>query len=124
MRPLVSRLLLVTGLLGALAACGSSPSTPAASPAADGRRIDVQISGDGYTPDTIQAGPGEALTLVFERMDENNCGGEVVFPATGERHTVPVGTKVEVAVTTPPSGKLAFTCGMGMYEGAVVVHGS
>lgn len=105
-----------------LAACGSTPAEAPAT-AASGRTVDVLISGAGYTPTQIDAQPGESLTLVFDRPDGANCGETVVFPATGERHEVPVGKKVAVAVTAPPSGELTFTCGMDMYRGALVVKG-
>lgn len=97
---------------------------PPAAAAVTGRRVDVTVDGSGYTPASVEAAPGEALHLVFRRVDENNCGGTLVFPASGERHELPVGEEVAVEVTAPADGRLAFTCGMGMYQGAVVVTGS
>ncbi len=99
----------------------ASSGSPAAAPSEAGRRVAVLIESAGYTPATVDAAPGEALTLVFERHDDRNCGEVVAFPATGKRVEVPVGTPVAVDVVAPASGQLAFTCGMGMYEGAVVV---
>lgn len=122
-----ARLAAVLGLstlLGLATACGGSGSDgegPAAEAPA-GREIAVMIDGTGYTPDQVTARAGEALTLVFERLDANNCGGEVVFPDTGKKVEIPVGKKVAVNVTAPDDGQLAFTCGMAMYEGAVVVQ--
>lgn len=109
----------------ALAACGGSPAAPetaAVDPAA--RRVDVLVSGAGYTPDRIEATAGEALTLVFLRADAMNCGEELVFRDTDRKVVLPVGEKVEVAVTAPASGELAFTCGMGMYDGRIVLSAS
>jgi len=104
-----------------LAACGMGDPPP--TPAAEGRQVPVLISGSGYTPATIEAAPNESLTLVFERLDANNCGGEIVFPDTGRTVSIPVGAPVPVPVTAPAHGRLAFTCGMAMYEGQLVVSG-
>jgi len=103
--------------LMALACGGGAPSAPADA----ARSIDVRISGSGYTPPMVEAAPGEELTLVFFRADEANCGEEVVFPDTGKKVAIPVGEKVPVTVTAPASGELAFTCGMAMYQGSVLV---
>lgn len=35
---------------------------------------------------------------------------------------LPLNQAVPVTVRVPPSGELAFTCGMDMYRGAVVVQ--
>lgn len=99
-----------------LAGCGSKESK-----SADSREVAVLVSAAGYAPEKVDAKPGEALDLVFTREDENNCGDELVLPATGEKFELPVGKPVHVAVTAPASGELAFTCGMAMYKGAVVV---
>jgi plastocyanin domain-containing protein len=45
-----------------------------------------------------------------------------VIPAEKIQRDLPLDRPVAVDVTVPPSGKLAFTCGMGHYEGAVVAQ--
>lgn len=117
-------------LLGGVACWGGGETTPEPTvtvPNPDvepsARRVEMTITADGYTPSSIQAEPGEKLSLVIRRMGDGNCGGELVFPATGAKHEIPEGEEVTIPVTAPASGELAFTCGMGMYEGAVVVGG-
>ncbi len=108
-------------VLGLGAACGTTaPSAPTAPD--DARRVDVMVSGMGYAPDEVIAEPGETLVLVFDRPDAANCGEELVFPASGRKVELPVGAKTEVVVTAPSDGRLAFTCGMGMYQGAIVLR--
>jgi plastocyanin domain-containing protein len=46
----------------------------------------------------------------------------LVFPTTNVRRDLPLNQAVEVPVTVPASGSLAFTCGMNMYQGSVVVQ--
>jgi plastocyanin domain-containing protein len=103
----------------ALIACGGS--TPAA-PAGHGRTVEVEVGAHGYTPSEVTATAGEDLHLVFRRTTDEGCGQEVVFPTLDLRRELPLDQPVSVDVTMPASGSLAFTCGMGMYQGAVVVR--
>lgn len=114
--------------LGAIA-CKKDP--PAARPAAhaaaevtapaDGR-VAITVDGEGYHPATIRAAAGRALTLVFTRTTDETCGQQVVFPSKHLTHDLPLNRPVEVAVTAPTTGSLAFTCAMNMYQGAVVAQ--
>ena len=79
------------------------------------------VDGKGYHPAEIQAPPNAAITIAFERPDDKNCGEQVVFPSLAITKDLPVGKSVTVAITTPASGEVAFTCGMAMYEGKIVV---
>jgi plastocyanin domain-containing protein len=100
------------------------PSTgPSAVTAPADGRVEVRVDDQGYHPATIRAAAGRTLTLVFRRADALNCGEKVKFPSMGNlERDLPVGQAVEVAVTVPASGELAFTCGMGMYRGSVVAQ--
>jgi plastocyanin domain-containing protein len=101
---------------------GAAGSATAALPA-KGRKVVVTVSGEGFFPTEIQANPSEKLTLSFDRAEAGNCGEEVVFAATGQRVALPVGRVTDVPVEVPATGEIAFACGMGMYQGKVVVVG-
>ncbi len=83
--------------------------------------IKVTLSSKGYEPARIEAKKGQPVKLAFYRADAENCGGEVVFPSQGIRRKLPVRQTTIVEVTPKESGELAFTCGMGMLRGALVV---
>lgn len=123
------RLVAVVGwLLVSLACGGGAPDAGQTPPDAlaegEGVRTEhILVQAEGYKPDTIQVSPGEKIRLVFTRPDAANCGEELVFPESGRKVDLPVGVDTEVILTAPESGKVAFTCGMGMYQGAVVVGG-
>ena len=126
--PLAQRLGVIA-LVSLLAACQrDQPQRPvtlgaAAVTALANGRVEIRVDDQGYHPTTIRAAAGSALTLVFRRTDALNCGEKVRFPSLGNlERDLPVGQAVEVAVTVPPSGELAFTCGMNMYRGSVVVQ--
>ena len=88
-------------------------------PAADA--IKVTVSSKGYEPSRIEAKKGQPVKLAFYRADAKNCGGEVVFSSQAIRKKLPVGQTVIIEVTPKETGDLAFTCGMGMLRGALVV---
>ena len=119
--------LLVIAFASLLSACSREaarrpPAAAAVTVPADGR-VEIRVDDQGYHPSTIRAAAGRALTLVFRRTDALNCGEKVRFPSLNNlERDLPVGQAVEVAVTVPASGELAFTCGMNMYRGSVVVQ--
>jgi plastocyanin domain-containing protein len=99
-----------------------APRTPAEVVAPASGRVAVTVDGEGYHPATIRAAAGRQLTLVFTRTTDESCGQQLVFPTTNVRRDLPLNQAVEVPVTVPASGSLGFTCGMNMYQGAVVVQ--
>ncbi|HTL34463.1 MAG TPA: cupredoxin domain-containing protein [Kofleriaceae bacterium] len=118
--------------LVAVAACKKEEKKPASPPAektapvtagtvaADGvRKVNVEASKDGYTPDKIAGKPGEKLVIVFKRTIEGDCLSQVQV-ADGKPIDLPMNTPVEVPVTVPQAGELAFACGMGMFKGTIV----
>lgn len=105
-----------------LAACGSTPAAGAAPPD-DGRpRFEIEVGASGYTPAEISAPASTPIHLGFLRTTDEGCGQELVIPSMELRRELPLNERVWVDVTTPASGRLAFTCGMGMLQGAVVAR--
>ncbi|MBK7706850.1 MAG: cupredoxin domain-containing protein [Acidobacteria bacterium] len=60
--------------------------------------------------------------MEFTRVDDKNCGDELVFPKLNIKKTLPVGEPVLVEFTPTESGDLAFQCGMDMMRGKIVVE--
>jgi plastocyanin domain-containing protein len=115
-RPKHSVLLLVSALC---AACGEEPLPPPS----DGRPVvSVNVGATGYDPAEVKGEAGKPLRLVFRRTTDKGCGQQLVIPAEKIQRDLPLDRPVAVDVTVPASGKLAFTCGMGHYEGAVVAQ--
>jgi plastocyanin domain-containing protein len=87
---------------------------------ADGvRRVPIAVNLKGYQPERIGGKPGEHLVLVFTRTVDGTCLAQVKTP-DGKLVDLPKGTPVDVAVTVPATGELAFACGMDMFHGAIV----
>jgi plastocyanin domain-containing protein len=94
-----------------------------AAPVADGRpTIKVSVGAAGYDPSEAKAKAGKPVRLEFTRTTDEGCGQQLVFPTLDIKKDLPLNKPVAVDVTMPESGKLAFTCGMDMYRGAIVAE--
>jgi plastocyanin domain-containing protein len=113
------RLALVSFLI--CAAC-KDPASRAAPPAQAGIAVaEVSITSNGFEPARVQAAPGKPVILRFTRKVAETCADAVEIQGDPVRHMLPLGAPVDVKVTAPASGELAFACPMNMYRGAVVV---
>jgi plastocyanin domain-containing protein len=106
----------------AVASPAGTSAQPAAAPPSDGvRRVAIEANKDGYTPAKIPGKPGEKLMLVFTRTFEAECIAKLKAP-DGQLVDLPMNKPVEVAVTVPQTGEVAFACGMDMFHGVVVAQ--
>lgn len=82
--------------------------------------IALKVSTAGFEPARLLlSGPA---TLAVSRANDGNCAREIVFPSLGIRRTLPAGETTLVQLPTA-AGEVAFSCGMGMYRGAVIAAG-
>ncbi|MEO7672452.1 MAG: cupredoxin domain-containing protein [Pyrinomonadaceae bacterium] len=86
------------------------------------KTVRISVSKRGFSPSSISVEEGFPVTLIFKRKDKKGCGNKVVFPSLGITKTLPVGKPVTVKITPEETGSIAFTCGMGMYKGKIVVQ--
>jgi plastocyanin domain-containing protein len=112
--------LTAAALLLALSACNKKPEATTAS---DGR-VEVRVSVDaaGYHPEETRAPAGKPVRLIMTRTTDEGCGQELVVPSLKLKRDLPLNQPVAIDLTMPASGKLAFTCGMDMMRGALVVE--
>ncbi len=103
-------------------ACSESSESNAATETA-ARRVEVEVGATGYSPSEIQAQAGTPLTLVFTRTTDDGCGEELVIADQNIRRDLPLNEAVEVTFTPTSAGSLRFSCGMDMYDGAIIVSG-
>ena len=85
--------------------------------------VDIAVTEKGFDPSRVEAAPGTPLTLRFTRKIKETCADAVDVQGDPVRHMLPVDVPVEIKVTAPPSGALAFACPMKMVNGAIVVVG-
>jgi plastocyanin domain-containing protein len=120
---------IVTVALAACVAMGCEDHSAHQASAAEGTaaavtdgRVAVEVGARGYTPNRVQATAGKPLTLVFTRTTDKGCGDKLVIASHDIQRDLPLNEPVEVTFTPKETGELTFTCGMGMYDGKVVVQ--
>jgi plastocyanin domain-containing protein len=69
---------------------------------------------------TVRA--GVPVRLTFLRTTDATCGTEVLFPSMNIKRALPLNEPVVIEFTPGTAGDIAFACGMGMLNGAVVVR--
>lgn len=103
-----------------------SPSGAAAAPAAapEGRLIPIAVTDDGFSPSTIDAKKGEAITLRFTRTTKSDCLKAISIPEMKISKDLPMNTPVDVTIKPDKEGKLVFQCWMAMVKGSINVTGT
>lgn len=115
------------GAVSGAAGCGSSadapapPATATAAPLKAGRVVEIAATTTGFSPATVEAKPGETLTLRFTRTTPTGCMSTVTLPGLGIQRELPMNQPVDVTVTAPADGAIPFECGMAMLHGRIVV---
>lgn len=84
------------------------------------QKATVTIDNGMYMPAVISVAKGKPVELTFKAGKSPGCGSTVVFKSL--KISKEVGSKPVVIKFTPKeAGTIAFTCGMGMFDGKVVV---
>ena len=100
----------------------SCKQQPLPSPSSAGSQVrEIAVTGKGFEPARVEVAPGQPVVLRFTRKVAETCADAVDLQGDPVRHMLPLDTPVEVKMTAPPSGQLAFACPMKMIHGAVVV---
>jgi len=102
-----------------LLACKQQAQAPAQSGAPD--LTQIAVTEKGFEPDRVKAPAGQAITLRFVRKVAQTCADAVEVQGDPVKHMLPLNVPVDVKVTAPASGELAFACPMKMYKGTIVV---
>src|SRR5438270_13028822 len=82
---------------------------------------EIVVTSKGFEPTRIEVPPSKPVVLRFTRKVAETCADAVEVQGDPVRHMLPLNTPIEVKVTAPNSGQLAFACPMDMYRGAIVV---
>ncbi|MBI3232053.1 MAG: cupredoxin domain-containing protein [Candidatus Doudnabacteria bacterium] len=82
--------------------------------------IDILVEG-GYTPSVISLAQGQSTTINFLRKDPSSCLEEVTVPEFKLKKYLPLNEKVSISINPKQKGEFAFSCGMNMYHGKIIV---
>jgi hypothetical protein len=111
------------GSAGGAQASGAANGTARPATAAPGEPqvVEISVTEKGFEPARIEVKAAQPVLLKFTRKVEATCADAVDVQGDPVRHMLPLGRTVEVKVTPPASGQVAFACPMKMIQGAVVV---
>lgn len=77
----------------------------------------------GYRPSRIELEAGVPTTLHFERREDDACTEMLVSDLWPSTHCLVAHGETEIRFTPERPGRYAFTCGMGVYSGELIVRG-
>ncbi len=112
--------IILTAIIGMFGAASGFAQTGKSKPKLQSARI--EISENGYRPDSIKLRRGVPAKLTFIRTTDATCGTEIVIPNYAINKALPLNVPVVVNFNPRRSGEFAFTCGMGMLRGKLVVR--
>lgn len=84
--------------------------------------VTVSIAEQGFEPARVTLRAGIPARITFVRTTDKTCGTEVVVPSLDIRRALPLNERVAVEFTPGQEGEIAFSCGMDMLRGAIVVE--
>ncbi len=93
---------------------------PSSAPAVQSATI--AVTEQGFDPAMVTLRAGAPARLVFTRTSDKTCGTEVVFLSLGIKRALPLNQPVTIDFTPERTGDIAFTCGMNMLKGVIVVR--
>jgi cobalt-zinc-cadmium efflux system membrane fusion protein len=102
------------------------PSAPATTPvpsaAAASPQLRVTITAKGFEPDRLSLPAGQISRVSFLRTTDETCAKEILVPSLNVKRALPLNQPVVIEVRAGPAGHIAFTCGMNMLKGTLVVQ--
>lgn len=113
--------LVLTAVVVLLVSRSHTPTLPARR-LSDGTQEMRVIVDRGYTPSRIDLEAGIPATLRFERREDDPCTELLVSDLWPSAHRLVAHGETPIRFTPERPGRFAFTCGMGMYSGELVVH--
>lgn len=116
----LQRTALLVAVLASLFLAPNSADAQSRKPARS-QSAKVVIGNYGYDPASIRLKRGVPAKVTFLRISESTCATEVVITEYGIRRDLPLNQAVTVRFTPRKAGEFAFTCGMNMHRGKLIV---
>jgi len=86
------------------------------------QRVTVALTEKGYEPTNLKLRRGVPARVTFIRKVSATCGTQIVITDYDIKRALPLNEPVLVEFTPKKSGTFAFTCGMGMLRGSLIVR--
>jgi plastocyanin domain-containing protein len=85
------------------------------------QEITITVDG-GYVPSLVTVKCGQPVRLQFDRRDPSSCLEKVLFPDFHIAQDLVLNQTTSVEFTPQTVGMFQFSCGMGMFHGAIAVE--
>ena len=85
------------------------------------QEVTITVDG-GYVPSLITVKRGQPVRLQFDRRDPSSCLEKVLFPDFHVAQDLVLNQTTPVEFTPQTVGMFQFSCGMGMFHGALAVE--
>jgi len=117
-----SQLASTLGLSGGDAAAADTPMTGERVTVAEGKQTVIVTATEGaYTPGNLEVAAGLPTTLIVRSEKAQGCVRSFVIPSRGVEKILPVNGDTRIELGVLKSGRLAYSCGMGMYTGQLTI---
>ncbi|OIP71290.1 MAG: hypothetical protein AUK48_12635 [Oscillatoriales cyanobacterium CG2_30_44_21] len=125
-QPVALRVAIAIGGLSLMAAqlwwfLGSKPKAQQAEIQDGVQEVTITVDG-GYTPSLVTVKRGQPVRLQFDRRDPSSCLEKVLFPEFHVAEDLVLNQTTPVEFTPQTVGIFQFSCGMGMFHGAIAVE--
>lgn len=86
------------------------------------QKVTVALTEKGYEPTSLKLRRGIPAQVTFIRKVSATCGTQIVIADNNIKRALPLNEPVLVEFTPKKTGTFAFTCGMGMLRGSLIVR--
>jgi len=100
---------------------GSKPKSQKAEISDGVQEVTITVDG-GYVPSLVTVKRGQPVRLQFNRLDPSSCLEKVLFPDFHVAQDLVLNQTTPVEFTPDSLGVFQFSCGMGMFHGAIAVE--
>lgn len=99
----------------------SKPKSQKAETSDGVQEVNITVDG-GYSPSLVTVKRGQPVRLKFTRSDPNSCLEKVLFPDFHIAQDLALNTTTPIEFTPQTVGNYQYSCGMGMFHGAINVE--
>lgn len=103
-------------------AINSAPEAPTAAPSVQNgaQVVNMKVTSGGYEPSNLTIKAGVPVKWMVDGAGAFGCTSQIVIPSLNIKKSLTQGIN-EIDFTAPNTGKLAFSCSMGMVRGSFTV---
>lgn len=81
----------------------------------------IIVTSNGYKPNYIRVKRGESVTIKLSAKDAYSCASAFRIPSLGISKNLQANETQSITFTPEKTGKIPFSCSMGMYRGIIEV---